>query len=130
MNRCKSGLTTVQRVCLTTLALAGLGLVGSITADAADLRPADLRCEYLRNPLGIDVLQPRLSWKLESLEQARGVTQTSYRVLVADSSVVLAQDEGNLWDSSKVDTHQSSQVVYAGKPLASRTICYLSLIHI
>ena len=124
MNRCKSGLTTVQRVCLTTLALAGLGLVGSITADAADLRPADLRCEYLRNPLGIDVLQPRLSWKLESLEQARGVTQTSYRVLVADSSVVLAKDEGNLWDSSKVDTHQSSQVVYAGKPLASRTICY------
>ena len=101
-----------------------MGLVGSITAAAADLGPADLRCEYLRNPLGIDMLQPRLSWKLESLEQARGVTQTSYRVLVADSPEVLAEDEGNLWDSGKVDSHQSSQVVYAGKPLASRTICY------
>jgi alpha-L-rhamnosidase len=125
MNKCKAAvLTKNQRVCLTTLALAGLGLLASITAAAADLRPADLRCEYLLNPFGIDVLQPRLSWKLESLEQARGVTQTSYRVLVADSSEMLAKDEGTHWDSGKVDTHQSSQVVYAGKALALRTICY------
>ena len=75
MNRCKAMLTKVRGVCLTTLALAGLGLLGSSTADAAELRPADLRCEYLQNPLGIDVLQPRLSWKLESPEQARGASR-------------------------------------------------------
>ena len=35
------------QVCPTTLALAGWGVLGSITADAGDLRSADLRCEYL-----------------------------------------------------------------------------------
>ena len=34
---------------------------------------ADLRCEYLKDPLGIDVSQPRLSWKLAAVDpQARG----------------------------------------------------------
>ena len=32
----------------------------------SDMRVVDLRCEYLSNPLGVDVVQPRLSWKLES----------------------------------------------------------------
>src|ERR1022692_3882481 len=35
-----------------------------------------LRCEQLENPLGIDVLRPRLSWKLESNQ--RGQKQTAY----------------------------------------------------
>jgi alpha-L-rhamnosidase len=26
----------------------------------------NLRCEYLEDPLGIDVAKPRLSWKLET----------------------------------------------------------------
>jgi len=30
------------------------------------LTPEQLRCEYLSNPLGIDVVQPRLSWVLRS----------------------------------------------------------------
>lgn len=42
MNRCKAALTKVRGICLTTLALAGLGWLGSITADAADLRPAEV----------------------------------------------------------------------------------------
>lgn len=124
MNRCKAVFAKVRRGCLISFTLAGMGLLGSITAAAVDLGPADLRCEYLQNPFGIDVLQPRLSWKLESPEQARGLKQASYRLLVADSSAVLDRDEGNLWDSGKADGHQSSQVIYAGKPLGSRTICY------
>lgn len=31
---------------------------------STDLRPERLRCEYLTDPLGIDVLHPRLSWTL------------------------------------------------------------------
>src|ERR1041385_7013029 len=31
------------------------------------LYPSDPRCEYLKNPLGIDPPKPRLSWKLQSL---------------------------------------------------------------
>ena len=37
---------------------------------AAALRPADLRCEYLVSPLGIDVPQPRLSWRMEPADPA------------------------------------------------------------
>ena len=32
----------------------------------ASLRVGQLRCEYLENPLGIDVTQPRLNWVLDS----------------------------------------------------------------
>ena len=42
---------------------------------------ADLRCEYLPDPLGIDVPQPRLSWKLQP--GRHGLRQTCYRLLVA-----------------------------------------------
>ena len=48
------------------------------------IRPDNLRCEYLVNPLGIDVVNPRLSWVLES--DQRGEKQTAYRVLVSSSN--------------------------------------------
>ena len=82
----------------------------------------NLRCEYLRDPLGIDTAQPRLSWQLQS--DRRGVKQTAYRVLVASSEALLLEDKADLWDSGKVASDQSIYVAYAGKPLASKTACY------
>jgi alpha-L-rhamnosidase len=97
---------------------------GPSTAPASvDL--ADLRCEYLKDPLGIDVRQPRLGWRLIAKDaQARGLRQTAYRVLVSSSSRRLAKDEGDLWDSADVASPQSAHVVYAGRPLASRADCF------
>ena len=40
----------------------------------------ELRCEYARNPLGIDTPSPRISWRLESAQ--RGQRQTAYRILL------------------------------------------------
>ena len=37
----------------------------------AAITPADLRCEFLRTPLGIDASRPRLSWRLESRPESR-----------------------------------------------------------
>jgi alpha-L-rhamnosidase len=91
-------------------------------ASGSTLRIADPRCEYLRNPLAIDAPQPRLSWSLEA--EQRGQKQTAYRVLVASTAERLANDSGNLWDSGKVASDQSAQVVYAGRPLASRMRCF------
>jgi hypothetical protein len=59
-----------------------------------------LRCEYLSDPLGIDVPQPRLSWRIESA--TRGEMQTAYQVLVASTPEKLAADQGDLWESGKV----------------------------
>src|ERR1017187_7248752 len=36
------------------------------SAVAASLKAENLRCEYLKDPLGIDVTQPRLSWELRA----------------------------------------------------------------
>ena len=72
----------------------------------------DLRCEFATNPLGIDVTEPRLSWKLRA--ERRGVTQTAYRIMVGTVA-----GSANLWDSGKVDSDQSILVVYAGSPLES-----------
>ncbi|HKK18760.1 MAG TPA: hypothetical protein VJ952_08775, partial [Opitutales bacterium] len=58
-------------------------LAFSLQANGAGV--ADLRCEYLRDPVGIDVAEPRFSWKLDSPEPVRGLKQTAYRILVASS---------------------------------------------
>ena len=81
-----------------------------------------LRCEYMSDPLGIDVVKPRLSWVLEADE--RGQKQTAYQVLVAGSPETLARDQGDLWDSGRRDSDQTLHVTYAGKPLASGMACY------
>ncbi len=83
----------------------------------------DLRCEYLANPLGIDENQPRLSWLLDA-DDARGVKQTAYQILVASSEDLLNEEAGDLWDSGKVASGQCVNVVYAGRPLASRQTCF------
>jgi alpha-L-rhamnosidase len=79
--------------------------------------PGHLRCEYLKNPRGIDVRQPRFQWVLDN--SRRGEMQTAYQVLVASSPANLAKDRGAVWDSGKVMSGDSTQVVYNGKPLES-----------
>jgi len=86
------------------------------------LPPASLGCEYLKNPLGIDVRQPRFAWVLA--HTGRGQKQSAYQVLVASSPELLNQDRGDQWDSGKTASDDSTQVVYSGKPLASGKTYY------
>lgn len=79
-------------------------------------------CEYLKDPLGIDTMEPRLSWLLESDE--RGQKQTAYQILAAGAPELLAANKGDLWDSGKVESDRSIQVEYAGKTLTSRMQCF------
>ncbi|GAC1661542.1 MAG: alpha-L-rhamnosidase [Ktedonobacteraceae bacterium] len=91
----------------------------------AVIRPVRLRCEYLENPLGIDAVQPRLSWQLEAVQVGqRALRQTAYQVLVASSKELLAASTADLWDSGRVVTDQSSHIVYAGVPLATGQQCW------
>ncbi|MBI4326049.1 MAG: glycoside hydrolase family 78 protein [Chloroflexi bacterium] len=97
-------------------------LIGAVCPCWAGVGVKGLRCEYLKDPLGIDVTKARLSWILQS--EQRGQKQTAYRVVVASSPGTIAKDQGDLWDSGKVESDQTAQVEYAGKPLASRMRCY------
>ena len=80
-----------------------------------------LRCEYLTDPLGIDVSQPRLSWEFESRAKnpERGVRQSAYQILAASSEELLRKGQADLWDSGKVVSDDTAQVIYGGKPLTS-----------
>ena len=103
-------------------------LAGIPSAQAADV--TTLRCEYLVNPLGIDVVKPRLSWVVEekaeggNLKPERGVRQTAYQILVASSEALLKKDQGDLWDSGKVVSEQSVLVEYHGKSQGSWKQCH------
>ncbi|MBT8396372.1 MAG: family 78 glycoside hydrolase catalytic domain [Gemmatimonadetes bacterium] len=88
------------------------------------LTPADLRCESTRNPLGIDALRPRLSWKLLATRGARNQIQSSYRIMVASDSTLLAGGGADLWDSGRVFSSRQLHVEYEGPALASGQRCF------
>ncbi len=81
-----------------------------------------LQTEMLTNPVGIDALSPRLSWQIKSAH--RNTNQTAYQILVATSLEKLRNNEGDLWNSGKVNSDQSIHVKYAGKSLQSRMHCF------
>lgn len=89
-----------------------------VSGKSADLKISNLRTGYLNNPLGIDVLEPRLSWELSSVQKAQ--RQTAYQIMVATDSVALSNDAADIWDSKRVSSEQTNQIKYAGKKLVSR----------
>ena len=99
------------------LALPTNWVVPSVRAAEGPLAPVNLRCEYLKNPVGIDVRQPRFAWVLRHTERAQ--MQSAYQLLVASRPELLAQNKGDQWDNGKTLSDDSTQVVYKGKPLES-----------
>lgn len=106
--------TLLEFVCLT----AGLVLAaGTPTLVAAeDLATAELRCEYQKNPVGLDVPQPRFSWQLAAT--GRDIRQTAYRIRVARTPGQL-QGPDLLWDSGRRESDATTHVAYEGPALVS-----------
>ncbi|MDD6351116.1 MAG: family 78 glycoside hydrolase catalytic domain [Lachnospiraceae bacterium] len=77
------------------------------------IKAVRLRCEYLTDPIGIDIRKPRLSWNCQD-----GEKQTAYRIL--------AQKDGEvIWDSGKIESSQMHLVPWGGKELKSRDkVCW------
>lgn len=94
------------RLLVVVLALC---TISAYAADKATVK--NLICEYHTNPIGIDVQKPRLSWQIEST--AQNVAQTAYEIKVTDSSGKL------VWNTGKVNSDQSVDVVYDGPALKS-----------
>lgn len=94
-------------------------LVSSVCAASAGLSPTALRCEYRAEPLGMDEVQPRLSWINAAEANVRGQRQTAWQVQVAAAVSELGAP-GSAWDSGKVASPESTQVVYEGQPLRPR----------
>ena len=94
-------------------------------ANKGGIIATELRCEYLKNPLGIDTPEPRFSWILESSQ--RGQMQSAYQILVANDTDKLNKNIGDKWDSGKVVSEQSVNIPYQGKMLSSSEKCFWKL---
>lgn len=82
----------------------------------------DLKCEYQNNPLGIDIAQPALMWKIAA--DTRGVKQTAYQLIIAERLEDLHAEDCCFFDSGKVSSEQSTNLVYSGLTLQSRQRYY------
>lgn len=81
-----------------------------------------LRTEHVTNPLGIDVVQPRFSWKL--ISDKRGVIQTAYQIVVASSPNLLNKGHYDIWDSGKIKSDETHLIPYEGQTLRSQASYY------
>jgi alpha-L-rhamnosidase len=85
---------------------------------ASDLpQITNLRTEYKINPLGIDAAQPRFSWEIVSGK--RNFTQKAFQIRASKLEKDLLEGKNLMWDSGKILSDKSSQVVYNGMALKS-----------
>ncbi|HIL54508.1 MAG TPA: polysaccharide deacetylase family protein [Verrucomicrobia bacterium] len=71
------------------------------------ISPNALKCDALGD-------SPVFSWEIKT---TRPQGQSAYQILVASSEKNLDSNEGDLWNSGKVVSNQSSEIPYAGKSL-------------
>ena len=79
-------------------------------------------CEYHTNPIGIDVTNPRLSWKIGS--NGENVMQSAYEIRAAGSETNLSKGKDLTWSTGKVENDRSIDVVYDGPALKSMQRVY------
>ena len=72
------------------------------------MKAIHLQTEYLTEPLGLGIAQPRFYWNCEG-----GARQTAYQV-------VCKRGGETVWDSGKIASSSMTHIRYAGQPLRSR----------
>jgi len=95
----------------------------TLLAPFAEAKPMHLRVEHLENPLGIDILTPRFSWRTETAE--RNWRQSAYQISIASGPAKLKAPD--VWDSGKQPSSDSVGIVYEGPALQSRKRYYWSV---
>ena len=80
----------------------------------AQIQVSGLKTENLINPIGIDQPNPALSWILFS--ENRNVLQQAYEIRVNDKP---SMNGNNMWETGKIVSGQSINILYSGKPLRS-----------
>jgi alpha-L-rhamnosidase len=85
--------------------------------------PYGLMCELMGQPGLTQIVDPRpeFGWVLDAPNS--GDSQAAYQILVASNREGLDQDKGDLWDSGKVVSANSTSVEYGGSALAANSTC-------
>jgi alpha-L-rhamnosidase len=100
------------------LVAAGSGLMPSLEALTIDR----LRCEFLIEPRGLQVSQPRLSWELAS--DQRGARQAAWQILAASTPELLVEGKADLWDSGRVESADTANISWDGAELRSNAFVH------
>ena len=75
------------------------------------LIPAQLRCEYLVEPLALDARRPRLSWLVECADRDRqNARQTACRIVVTHGNGTV------VWDSPRVTSAETLHIGLLYRP--------------
>ncbi|MCX6255587.1 MAG: glycoside hydrolase family 78 protein [Bacteroidia bacterium] len=95
------------------LTLVFLCLSGGLYAQ--DLSVKDLTCEHKKDPIGINVKQPRFSWKINGT--GNGITQSAYSIRVSTDPKFSSGK--NVWQTGKTESEESILQAYTGTDLKS-----------
>jgi len=116
---------------LTLFAVTGTAAAGALirptSAAGNDFIPSYLRCEYLVNPIGIDVTHPRFTWEITAIQEAaneENFQQVSYQIYISSSKSALyniGNTDSNqakvnhnlLWQSGWINSSEN-QGMYGG----------------
>ena len=79
------------------------------------MKAVRLRTEYLVNPIGIDIVAPRLYWNAEG-----GTKQTAYQIIAKSGGKII-------WNTGKVASSRMTHILYEGQPMHSREKVYWSV---
>ena len=74
----------------------------------------DLTTEYQETPLGLDVENPRFSWKMINKSSERGLYQKNYQIIVKN-------EQSNVVWSTKIESDKSLNIIYKGDDLQPET---------
>ena len=99
-------------------------IAGAVFSQPASCIPANLRCEYLVNPLGVDASHPRFTWRLN--DSRYGAVQTAWQIVVGTDSAAVANGEGSMWNSQKMES-EKMLAAYEGTTLQPFTRYFWSI---
>ncbi len=77
--------------------------------------PTDLFVEFIRDPKDVIIIdsKPEYGWMVPT----GAITQNAYQVLVASSEEKINNNIGDVWDSGRIKSNQSSEIEHAGQQL-------------
>ncbi|WP_258137335.1 alpha-L-rhamnosidase [Mucilaginibacter phenanthrenivorans] len=114
-----------KSMCIATALLIPIFTPGVLQAKKKApvlFRVDNLTCEYKINPISVDVTNPRLSWKLITLQ--RNLRQTAYEVRVGSNAATILKGLNIVWTSGRIPSDQSVHIYYGGRPMISRQKVY------
>lgn len=116
-------MTRSMKVYRNIFTIVILSLVSSVAAQNRTLEL--LRCEHLVNPIGVDRVNPRFSWRM--VDERPDIKQTSYSIIVSENHQNIQRGVGDVWQSGKISS-EKNLISYTGKALKPKTRYYWTVL--